>query len=456
MSAAYDDYAPDDDSSDAWSTSREFEADGFGDDGFDTPLPPEPPASSLPPAPPEPPTAMAPADRVRRHLLGALIAFVVVALVLVGSIYWYEDLRTVTARVNGVSYSMRASTSISQLLNQHHDFGKKRGNLMSVTGKLLTDGGSKAVKVTVDGTELAPSSWDQHVFDGANIVVSNGANACEPSKKIITTIPAGVELKTGGAVQFISKQGVNGQQETLIGLKSGERVNKGIIKKPVATVVDSLTPNPVGKNKGAKYVALTFDDGPSKYTPQYLAILKQYGAHATFFDVGQWAKLYPQYERDVIAAGDEIGNHSWDHPLLTELNAEQARQQITSTSNVIRENIGSKAPIAMLRAPYGAYSEQMWANLRTVISSNVLWTIDTRDWALPGADAIVAAATTNVQNGSIILMHDGGGNRDEDLKALPQILQKLKDQGFTFVTMKQMMSMDSRFPKAVADGELVK
>ena len=93
------------------------------------------------------------------------------------------------------------------------------------------------------------------------------------------------------------------------------------------------------------------------------------------------------------------------------------------------------------RAPYGAFGEQQWRDAADLIDMNVLWDIDTLDWKRPGAEAIVKTVLDNAHNGAIVLMHDGGGDRSQDIEALPDIIDKLREQGYEFVTVEQLAAM---------------
>ena len=108
----------------------------------------------------------------------------------------------------------------------------------------------------------------------------------------------------------------------------------------------------------------------------------------------------------------------------------------------------------MMRAPYGAFTEQEWARAGDIVGCNVLWNIDTSDWERPGAQAIADAVLNNVHNGSIVLMHDGGGNREQTVEALPMIIDGLHDQGYTIVTVGELIELDGRIPQAVVDNEV--
>lgn len=185
-------------------------------------------------------------------------------------------------------------------------------------------------------------------------------------------------------------------------------------------------------------IALTFDDGPSPvYTPQVLSILQRYKVHATFFCIGEWVQLYPGLVQETFRTGNVIGDHSWSHPDLTRLSPYTVRWQLSSASAAIQYAIGS-TPV-LFRPPYGATDAAVMSVASQLGLLQILWTVDPRDWSRPGVDAIVNIVLSHATNRSIILMHDGGGDRSETVLALPLIISALQQRGFTFVTVPQLL-----------------
>nr|WP_207927388.1 polysaccharide deacetylase family protein [Streptococcus catagoni] len=186
------------------------------------------------------------------------------------------------------------------------------------------------------------------------------------------------------------------------------------------------------KRKNEKLVALTFDDGPNPdTTPQVLSLLDKYQAKATFFMMGSKISGNESLVKKIISAGHEIGNHSWDHPDLTKLSEDQVRFQIRNTNDAIAKACG-KVPI-YLRPPYGATND----NVRRISGlTEVLWTVDTRDWENHNTEAIMANIRSQLQPGGIILMHD---IHQTSVNALPTVLDYLKSQGYKCVTVSQVM-----------------
>jgi peptidoglycan/xylan/chitin deacetylase (PgdA/CDA1 family) len=170
-------------------------------------------------------------------------------------------------------------------------------------------------------------------------------------------------------------------------------------------------------------VALTFDDGPSpETTPALLAALG--GTRATFFLWGEHAAAHPDLVRAIAAAGHAIGNHTWTHPQLTTLADDAARdQEVRRTQDLLTRLTGIRPDL--FRPPYGDTDASVVRTLAAHDLTEVLWSVDTRDWAGCTADEIVAAAG-EVQPGGVVLMHEG---RPATVEAVPRILAALTARG---------------------------
>ena len=202
---------------------------------------------------------------------------------------------------------------------------------------------------------------------------------------------------------------------------------------PTPTATDTIAPaRPVYYvDDGPKTIALTIDDGPSPiYTPQILQILEKYKVTASFSMVGENVTYYPGVARDVADAGHLIVNHTWDHANLATLTESQTRAEIANASDAIHNAVG-RAP-TIFRAPYGAWSR---TTLEYCASEHLMpldWSVDPRDWARPGVSKIVSNIMKNTETGSIILEHDGGGDRSETVAALKIAIPRLLDAGYHF------------------------
>ncbi|CAM5216142.1 1,4-beta-xylanase OS=Lysinibacillus sphaericus OX=1421 GN=LS41612_20760 PE=4 SV=1 [Lysinibacillus sphaericus] len=182
----------------------------------------------------------------------------------------------------------------------------------------------------------------------------------------------------------------------------------------------------------AKRIALTFDDGPHpKVTEQILNTLDKYNAKATFFMLGSRVKHYPNIARDVLARGHEIGNHSWNHPVLTKMPMEQVLKEYTSTANEIELAINQGATV--FRPPYGATNDDINAKIPVPV---VLWSIDTLDWKHRNSQLLLTYIKKNMHNNAIVLMHDIHQSTADGLDA---VLAYLQSEGYEFVTVSEIL-----------------
>jgi peptidoglycan/xylan/chitin deacetylase (PgdA/CDA1 family) len=184
---------------------------------------------------------------------------------------------------------------------------------------------------------------------------------------------------------------------------------------------------------GRKAIALTIDDGPSPvYTPQVLRLLEEHKVTATFSMIGTEVDANRGVARDVAAAGHTIANHTWTHPDLALLGPTAIAEQMDRTSHAIHDVTG-RVPI-LFRAPYGAWSPAVFQHCARTGMTPVDWSVDPRDWARPGVTSIVSNIMRNTRTGSIILEHDGGGDRAETVAALKIVLPRLLAAGYHFRT----------------------
>jgi peptidoglycan/xylan/chitin deacetylase (PgdA/CDA1 family) len=177
-----------------------------------------------------------------------------------------------------------------------------------------------------------------------------------------------------------------------------------------------------------KVFHLTFDDGPSPYTPQVLAILRQYNVLATFFEIGIEEQTYPAYTTAVAEAGDFVGNHTLTHPYLTSLSAGSLAYQLDRQSQITGQLTG-RLP-SCVRPPYGATNGSVLGAIQGRGMQQQLWTVDPSDYRLPPPGAIIANVLANARPGGVLLMHDGGGDRSRTVAALPTIIESLRAQGY--------------------------
>ena len=186
-----------------------------------------------------------------------------------------------------------------------------------------------------------------------------------------------------------------------------------------------------------RLVALTFDDGPSIYTPHLVRELRQLKAPATFFEIGSQIHRYSALVANMTKLGFAIEDHTWNHPDLTRVSSTQLQGQLLWTKNAIFK--ATHVYPQFFRPPYGAQDARVRRAAGGLGMVTTVWSIDTRDWSRPGAAAIIHAAE-QVRPGGIVLMHDGGGNRSETLAAVPVVVRYLRAHGYTLVTIPQLLT----------------
>ncbi|VDG20996.1 Peptidoglycan N-acetylglucosamine deacetylase [Lactobacillus zymae] [Lactiplantibacillus mudanjiangensis] len=188
--------------------------------------------------------------------------------------------------------------------------------------------------------------------------------------------------------------------------------------------------------KYKKVVALTFDDGPDPtLTPRLLKTLKANHVHATFFEVGQSVSRYPKITRAVLAAGNEVGNHSWNHPDFSRIGTSASVNQVIRTDQAIYAATG-KLPQYM-RPPYGNITA---AEGRQIQHPIIRWSVDSRDWALLNTQKDIQSVLSATRSGSIVLMHD---IHAPSVAAVPTIIKRLKAKGYHFVTVSQLLNQQA-------------
>ena len=194
-----------------------------------------------------------------------------------------------------------------------------------------------------------------------------------------------------------------------------------------------------GGSKGDE-VALTFDDGPGPYTERLVGALNRLHVRATFFQVGEEERYFSGGTLLELRSGDVVGDHTETHPMMARLSRHDQHEELFEQIARI-ELLGGPRP-RLFRPPYGSFNATTFKELRAMRLLMVLWSTDTRDFALPGVQAIVQSALAGAHPGAIILMHDAGGDRSETVAALPAIVAGLRARGLRPVTIPRLMLDD--------------
>ena len=193
---------------------------------------------------------------------------------------------------------------------------------------------------------------------------------------------------------------------------------------------------------GDKYVAMTFDDGPHPAnTPRLLGMLRERNIKATFYVIGQSVAAHPGVLRQTVADGHEIGNHTQTHRWLTKLDDNALRWEIEHSNRAIQA--AAPCTVRTMRPPYGAITERQKAIIyRDFGYPTILWSVDPHDWKRPGPSVVANRIIRSTHQGAIILAHDLHAST---VSAMPQALDELLYQGYKFVTVSQLLSLQARY-----------
>jgi peptidoglycan/xylan/chitin deacetylase (PgdA/CDA1 family) len=197
---------------------------------------------------------------------------------------------------------------------------------------------------------------------------------------------------------------------------------------------------PVVKRAGRQHreIALTFDDGPSRYTAAVMRVLRRWHAPATFFEIGNIAQSAPGTVAAQVRYGFAVEDHTVNHKNLSGLPASVQAAEIRGAAKRLRR--AGAPPPRLFRPPYGRYDKTTVDTARSLGMRTVLWTVDSRDYLRPGSAAIVSRVLRAASPGAIVLMHDGGGDRAQTVAALSKLIPRLRRRHYRLVTVRQLLA----------------
>lgn len=295
--------------------------------------------------------------------------------------------------------------------------------------KISYEAGAQGVAIWRMGSE-DPTVWNV-LKDSSNL------DKHVDSLKVLKN-PVPIHYSGEGEVLRIVSNSKDGKRDISLD-KNGFIINENYAEYPVAFEAYRY-----GKPKG-KEVVLTFDDGPDpQYTPRILDILKKNNVKASFFVVGENAEVNPDIIERIYKEGHEIGNHTFTHPNIAEVSELTTKMELNATQRLVEELTGHS--MVMFRPPYVADAEpstqeEIVPILRAQKEGYTMIgeLIDPRDWESPKPDVIVKRIGEQLHLGNVILLHDAGGHRENTIKALPNIIKELKNKGYKFVTIGELL-----------------
>lgn len=324
--------------------------------------------------------------------------------------------RAVAVEVDGRSITLaQPSPTVRDALAAAHILATTGMVRAVVSGRAITTGAG-AAPITVNGE---PASLATRVRRDDRVEAPPGPDTVEPvdEREVGGTFPGLPAVETG-----LWRLGRAGATRQVVGRFSGEVVSS----TPIAGEVAS-------RPETDKVVALTFDDGPDRtWTPAILAILKEQGVPATFCVTGSASRANGDLVRAERDLGHTLCDHTVDHPHLPRLSHDRVVAQIQGTADILTALVG--APPSLFRPPYGELSPAVIAVAQASGMRVLTWNVDSQDYRRPPVDRIVANVMEAVQPGSVVLMHDGGGDRSRTAAALRPLIAALRAQGYTFAT----------------------
>ena len=328
-------------------------------------------------------------------------------------------------------------------------FDVRPGNLVSVAGDLLEEGAGEPFHLVSNGIDQNELGLDAYLArDGDVLEISNGNDVTEASKSEEHAVQPALSFDGDAlpSIGYVKQWGREGSSITVTGEVSGQSVE--IPGKPVQDAVVSWR-DPVPAD-GRKLVALTFDGGPSaSFTQRVLDVLKAADARATFYGTGEAIRANPVLVRAILSGGSELSTIGETFSQLDSYPEGEFRALLAGGLDSVAAANGTPA---MARPTTHAFSAEDWLWSQGRVSVLARWTADSGDYDGRDANAVEAAAMEGVHPGSIIRFHDGDGmTTDAMLEALPRIVSRLQADGYSLVTVSELIASDPGFPEWCTD-----
>lgn len=359
--------------------------------------------------------------------INPLLAIGIPVVYLLLELTLFRSAQMLPTRVNDHFVLARSGSTVATALRKT-GYHPRQGDLLDAEGRLLLAGGGTAPHIWANGKTTRGNS----LLAREDVIrFRQGQDVTLRAKKTFSLVPAPVQNVGAGKYLRVKNLGKPGKRERIVMASGGAVISDKILVEPEPALLIRSARKP------SKVATLTFDDGPDpQYTERIMQILRSYHVPGTFFVVGRNAQAHPKMLRLMRKFGYEVENHSFSHSRMDRFPPEAVAAELDATRDVIQQNRG-RAP-KWFRPPFAAYGGPVYDMLTQRGYGLALWNVDSEDWKAPNDQAIYDKVVATLQPESIILMHDGGGDRSKTVAALPRVIEYLQKQGYAFVSLDEM------------------
>lgn len=364
----------------------------------------------------------------RSFLINPSTAFfsVIFAVIILAELLFYQFYYFVPITVNGQKVNAKREQILQTFLTQKK-LMPKFGRLLDVEGKVILPKGGNPPIIFVNGKR---SSLSYAIEDNVQVTLQAGTDKTEKVIERVEEVQSKVVSRGKGAFIAIIRKGRPGVRMVRKGQISGKVIAGKWLVRPQGYTIGRFN------IRDRRVIALTFDDGPSKFTPLILKILKDNKARASFFAVGNNIKKRSKWLREMARRHYTIGNHTFGHIPMNKSSSKKIAKELKATDALIYKITGRKT--RWVRPPGGALNSSA---INTILKRGYrisMWNTDTVDWRRPSPKKIKERVLRDLKPGQVILMHDGGGNRMNTASALPGIIKGIKKAGYRLVTLDEL------------------
>ena len=371
--------------------------------------------------------------RLSLPLLIVLAVILLIAIVVLGR--FCSAAATIEVTVNGNALSLHGAKTLDTAIRES-GWPVNPGDFISLDGMVLKRGEGNPFYATVNGEETIDR--EKPLSNGDEIYLTDGTDIVEDYDSEEEIIPCGTQVLGLGAICTF-EEGVPKIVEHLTGRVSGAEVDR--LKQAEEKLTAQWRVPDVG---GDKVIALTFDCGPSaEYTGQILDVLAENEVKATFFCEGKNVKENPSLVQREREEGHQVASNTFSCTVDANTSAERVLDEVWKGFDAVDDALGAKRSTRIVRFPNALLTVDMTAVIADQVDAVIGWDLDSGDWTTTNSDTVYDVLL-QAEPGDIVVMHDGDYNCSSTASALRKALPKLKEQGYSFVTIDELMAYPAK------------